>query len=394
MAERDYTNDYDDWLREQERLSGQPSAPTPSAAPAPVDRGWRWTQRTPDQTPRDGHYWRWMGGWDDNGQGWQEVPTGGWDQPLDPSVLTPTNNTTDTNDYGLNYWQGRGQDANDIFDIRTGQLKPGWRRTDRGYENDGFAQAPPPDVPPVSGPGPSDRRREVFDESGGVDASGFAWPKFDAPTFTAPAYTPGAAFQAPKPFSYDPFNYDAFNYDAFKAPAFTDIYKDGSYQGRRDEGMKAIENSSAARGLTRLPATLKALAGWNQDFASREYGNIVDREANSYDRNRGNAFDNWSANRGNAFENWSANRGSAADAYSMNYGVSRDVWDRGEQQQLSAFDRNASGARDQFDRNYRGAFDEFEFNAWKPASATFDDMYRRWKAELDANTSIATSGGD
>jgi hypothetical protein len=193
-------------------------------------------------------------------------------------------------------------------------------------------------------------------------ASGFQFPHFNAPT-----YTPGAAFVAPPPFEYAPFSYGEF-----KAPQFSDIYNDGSYTGRRDEGLNAIQNSAAAKGLTRLPATLKALAGWNQDFASREYGNIFDRAATTYDRNRNNAFGNWQANRNNA-----------ADNYSLNYGIARDVWDRGEKQNLDAFDRN-----------YRSAYDAFDFNEFKPASMTFDDMYRRWKAQLDATTSIATAGAN
>lgn len=192
--------------------------------------------------------------------------------------------------------------------------------------------------------------------------SGFSWPQFNAPT-----YTPGPGFQAPPAFSYDPFSYESF-----KAPEFNDIYKDGSFIGRRDEGTQAIEHGAAAKGLTRLPQTLKALAGWNQDFASREYGNIFDRSANTYDRNRGNAFGNWQANRNNA-----------ADNYSLNYGVSRDVWDRGEQQNLSAWDRN-----------YKSAVDSFDFNQWKPASMTFTDLYNRWKSELDATTTLASGGGD
>lgn len=162
---------------------------------------------------------------------------------------------------------------------------------------------------------------------GSFDSSGFAWPQFSAPTFNAPP---------------------AFEFDAFKAPDFKSIFDDQSYQGRRDEGLRAISNSAAAKGLSRLPATAQALGAWNQDFASREYGNIFDRSANT----------------------WQMNRNNAADNYMKNYGVSRDV----------------------FDRNYKSAFDQFDFNEFRPAKATFDDLYNRWKAELDATTSIATAG--
>jgi hypothetical protein len=181
---------------------------------------------------------------------------------------------------------------------------------------------------------------------GSFDSSGFAWPQFNAPN-----YTQGPAFQAPP----------AFSYEAFKAPGFNEIFSDPSYTGRRDEGLQAIEHGAAARGLTRLPNTLKALAGWNQDFASREYGNIFDRSANT----------------------WNMNRNNAADTYSTNYGISRDVWDRGEGQN-----------RFKFDQDYRGAKDAFDMNAFQPSKLTFEDMYRRWRDELDSTTRIATAGAD
>jgi hypothetical protein len=181
-----------------------------------------------------------------------------------------------------------------------------------------------------------------FSGSGSYDTSGFAWPQFAAPT-----YTPGPAFTAPP----------AFQFDAFSAPKPSEIYSDPSYTQRRDEGLQAIEHGAAAKGLTRLPQTLKALAGWNQNFASREYGNIFDRAGQTYDRNRNNA----------------------ADTYSLNYGVSRDVWDRGEQQNVTAFDRN-----------YKSAYDSFDMNEWKPAAMTFEDMRARYLAELDATTRLAS----
>lgn len=185
-----------------------------------------------------------------------------------------------------------------------------------------------------------------FGLSGGsFDSSGFSWPRFNAPQYTA-----GAAFQGPA---------TPFAFEAFKGPGAADIFKDPSYTGRRDEGLRAIEHGAAAKGLTRLPQTLKALGSWNQDFASREYGNIFDRSA----------------------QTWGMNRNNAADAYSLNYGVSRDVWDRGEQQNLSTHDRN-----------YKGAYDMFDMNELQPAKMTFEDMFRRYKAELDSTTQIAGYG--
>ena len=222
--------------------------------------------------------------------------------------------------------------------------------------------------------------RKKIDMGGGGDTgdrSGFEWPRFDAPN-----YRPGAPFAGPStPFSYEPFSYGNFSFDAFKAPKPSEIFDDPSFVQRRDEGTTAIEHGAAAKGLTRLPQTLQALAGWNQNFASREFDNVFDRAGQSYDRNRGNAFGNWSANRENAFGNWQGNRNNAADAYSLNYGVSRDVWDRGENQNLNAFDRNYTGAKDKFD-----------FNQFRPSQETFRDLYNRWKTGVDSTTQIAVGG--
>lgn len=223
-----------------------------------------------------------------------------------------------------------------------------------GYGNFAPPPTPTPTPPPTPTPTPYPTTTYYPPPSGGGQNfnGNFAWPRFSAPVFQGIA-----PMEAPPPFAYQPFAYDEF-----KAPDFKQIYDDPSYAGRRDEGLRAIEHGAAAQGLTRLPETLKSLAGWNQDFASREYGNIFDRSANVYDRNRANAFGTWKSNRDNA-----------ADNYSLNYGISRDIWDRNEKQNLDAYDRN-----------YKAAYDQFDFNEWRPAQMTFNDMYNRWKTTVEA----------
>jgi hypothetical protein len=254
--------------------------------------------------------------------------------------------------WDVDFWSQRGYGPDVMFD-RNGQLRDGWARTANGYEqtdlgailaymesirpgSTGQVETPPP----ASGPTGGDGGNHYSQTGGSFDTSGFSWPQFNAP-----GYTPGPSFQAPP----------AFEFEGFTPPTADSIFADPSYQMRRDEGLQAIEHGAAARGLTRLPATLKALAGWNQDFASREYGNIFDRGA----------------------QTWGMNRNNAADTYSLNYGVSRDVWDRGERQNLDAFDRN-----------YRSQYDSFDMNEFQPAKMTFDDLFRRYKAGLDATASM------
>lgn len=52
---------------------------------------------------------------------------------------------------------------------------------------------------------------------------------------------------------------------------------DPGYQFRLSEGTKALERSAAAKGMSLSGAQQKALAGYNQNFASNEYGNVYNR---------------------------------------------------------------------------------------------------------------------
>lgn len=65
-----------------------------------------------------------------------------------------------------------------------------------------------------------------------------------------------------------------------------DFTKDPGYDFRLSEGEKGINRSLAARGGLFSGAAGKALARYNQDFASNEYGNAYNR----YNTNQGNKF--------------------------------------------------------------------------------------------------------
>lgn len=60
----------------------------------------------------------------------------------------------------------------------------------------------------------------------------------------------------------------------------SDFQQDPGYQFRLGEGTKAINHSAAAAGNLLSGATMKALAKYNQDFASNEYGNAYNRYNN------------------------------------------------------------------------------------------------------------------
>lgn len=56
-----------------------------------------------------------------------------------------------------------------------------------------------------------------------------------------------------------------------------DFQADPGYEFRRSEGQRGVEGSAAARGGILSGGALKALARYNSDFASNEYGNAFNR---------------------------------------------------------------------------------------------------------------------
>ncbi len=59
-----------------------------------------------------------------------------------------------------------------------------------------------------------------------------------------------------------------------------DVTADPSYRFRLDQGLGAVNRSAAARGKSLSGQTLKALNDYAQNFASQEYNNVYDRQAN------------------------------------------------------------------------------------------------------------------
>jgi hypothetical protein len=301
--------------------------PTPAA---PVDRGWRWTLRTPQQAPREGYYWGWQGGWDEGGQGWQEMPIAGWDSPNGQRLVDQFPATGGPNEapMGLGYWAQRGYDENDIFDLNTGQLKPGWSHTAQGYA---YAGAP------TYGSGGSVGSGGGYGGGGGYQAperrplAALNYPSFNAPTFAAPA---------------------PFSYENFQIPTIEEAQSEPGFDYALKEGLKAFENSKAYLGTYRSGGTIKGLNDYARNMATQNYDKVFDRKAQTYDRNRANA----------------------ADAYATNYGISRDV-----------FDRNYTSAKDTYAPQARAA--ELQFaRDWDVYAYEGDDDYRRWKALVDANS--------
>lgn len=271
-----------------------------------------------------------------------------------------------------------------------------------------FPEQPPPTTPvtswdeptplpaaPSPAPAPSPQASPSAPSSGGggdnpytpsSGGSGYGTPSsFQVsgswPGFTAPPLPTIDPMAAPPPFSFDAYQAPQdFSYENFSAPSMDQAAAEPGYEFARREGQRALENSASARGITRTGGTLKDFIGWGNKFAEQNYGNVYNREANTYGMNRGNAFQNWGANETARAQAYDRNRGNAFDAYKTNYDVNRDV-----------YGTNKGTALDLYDRAYQGAQGEY-LSKYNPAALTFQDIYQRDRDKLNSLTGIATAG--
>ena len=177
----------------------------------------------------------------------------------------------------------------------------------------------------------------------GTLGGGFQWPEF-----TPTALGPGTPFDMGAPFEHE----------AFVAPTMEDAENEPGYAFGRKEGLRALENSAAAQGMARSGGTLKDFIGWGNQFAEQNYGNVYGRAANTHGIQRGDALETHNTNLTGRFNEWAANEGQR---------------------------------HGDFDRTYRSEYDQFQPKQ-RSAELTFDDLYRRWRDELDSTTRIATAG--
>jgi len=135
-------------------------------------------------------------------------------------------------------------------------------------------------------------------------------------------YTPGEAYNAPDYMAPAPF----------AAPTAAEMGQDPGYQFRLSEGQKALERSGAARGVTNTGGNMKGLLDYGQQAASQEYGNVYDRNLNTYNTNAQNAFQQYSTNalKNNAFNTETEGRRSGA------FGTNTGLY---QQQQTDAYNR-------------------------------------------------------
>lgn len=245
---------------------------------------------------------------------------------------------------------------------------------------------PAPPAPAPGSPAPSATTDPSTTQTDSPLTGGLTTPpnipiSSDWPMLTLPPVPTIAPRETPAPFAYDPYQAGPdFSYDAFAAPTIQDAQNEPGYAFARDEGIKALENSKAAQGILRTGGTLKDILGWGDRFAEQNYGNVYTRAGQTYDRNQKNAFEGWSANALQRANAYTLNRNNAFSAWDANNGLGASVFDTNKNLAFDTYDRQAQAAQQMFAPKQRAA------------ELTFEDMYRRFKAGLDATTAVAQGG--
>lgn len=106
------------------------------------------------------------------------------------------------------------------------------------------------------------------------------------PGSRAPRYNPNYQFKPAPMFQAPVFSYpDHFSFNG------ADLTSEPGYQFRLGQGLKALDQSAAARGNLRTGGQVKAFNDYAQNYASNEYENAWSRALGSYNTNYGVARD-------------------------------------------------------------------------------------------------------
>lgn len=201
-------------------------------------------------------------------------------------------------------------------DPNTGALiaNPGVQPPLTGHDTQyGFTNVPPPKTPPPPSTTPPPPTSNGG--GGGLPTGG--------PMTTS--YTPPPAFSGPP----------AFSYADFKAPSLQDAMNEPGYQFENQQGLAAIGANAAARGTLNTGGTLKDYIGFSTNLANTTYGDLFNRDLNTYQTNRTGALNAYNTNYGTQYK----------DPYAINY----------QTQYSDPFQFNSQAARDYFNQQYSWA---------------------------------------
>lgn len=325
-----------------------PFAPRPATTPSGASEPWRWTQGVqPPRAARPSFHWEWRGGFNDpGGQGWQEEPDGGYagGSPFAESVqASVVPGGSGEGNRGLAYWATQGVTPDQIFDLRTGQLREGWRRVGNGYERTGPGgttvvpitdQRDPNNPRNAPAPGPTGGPGTGGPRGGGDPFSGDSWGGM-APMLPFPEYESAGPFTPRR---------DTFAFDPFTPSSWADAENEPGYRASRDQLRKQVEAGAAHRGMV--------LSGMTIGDVYKNLDALSQQNFSQFDDRR--------------FRNWTGNRDLAATKFGLELGVDRDIYDR----RATDIDRR---------NNYR-------FNV---ADASFKDALARWTERTRSLTEMA-----
>ena len=189
----------------------------------------------------------------------------------------------------------------------------------------------------------------------GIDMNPFGYGDFSY------GYRPPSAYEGQQDITPDSFGYGEFQSpEQFKAPTAEDMTQDPSYQLRLKEGQNALLARGTASGLARTGGFAKGMADYNQEQASKEYGNVYARKKGEYDTTNALARQDWNTRFGNAKdvnETNASRKFNAAQANQQNrlagYQASTDANIRGNELGYNiatgSYDRNRQNAKDAYD---------------------------------------------
>lgn len=171
------------------------------------------------------------------------------------------------------------------------------------------------------------------------------------PSFTPPGYTPPPAF-----------SYQAFQAPApFHAPTAEEAAATPGFQFALGQGLGAINNSEAARGLWASGATGKALQDYAQNYAGQFYGDIYNRDLNTYNENFQNALQSYLTNAGQAMNQYATN---AQTQYLQPYNIAFQNAQASFAPQMQGYQNLYNAATSQNQQNYVNSYQKWldDFN--------------------------------
>lgn len=96
---------------------------------------------------------------------------------------------------------------------------------------------------------------------------------------------------------------EQFSYDDFKAPTMDDLKSSPGFQASLDRASNTLQRSAAAKGSLLSGSTLQSLSDQTADLTSQGYSDLFKQDAQTYQTNRGNAYDAYKERRANFYQN-------------------------------------------------------------------------------------------